>query len=134
MTVQTITLDIPEQIYQRLENTALAMRRSVEEVILHTLKVGSPPVWDDVPAEYQTELAMMDRLEDNALWQIARSYKQHDEMERYDDLLARNQDGLLSTDEQIELQSLRQEAELFMLRKAHAAALLTWRGHTVPRS
>ena len=132
MSVESVTLEVPERIYRRLENTAEAMRRSIEEIMLHSLDVGSPPVWDDVPAEYQAELASLDRLEDDALQQISRSAKNSEQMKRYDELLSRNQDSALSTNEKIELQNLRQEAELFMLRKAHAAALLRWRGHTVP--
>lgn len=91
--------------------------------------MSSPPAWDDVPAEFQADLAAMDRLDDAALWQIARSRKSPAEMSRYDELLEQNQDGLLNDSEQLELQSLRQEADRFMLRKAHAAALLRWRGH-----
>jgi len=134
MAVETVKLDIPEMVYRRLESTARAMRRSVEDVMLYALKVGSPPTWDDVPAEFQADLAVMDRLEDDALWPIARSKKELWELKRYDELLALNQDGLLSDSEKQELKLLRTEAERFMLRKAHAAALLRWRGHTVPRN
>lgn len=136
MTVETVpfTLDIPEFTYRRLESTARAMRRSLQEIMLHTLNVGSPPAWDDVSAEYQTELAVMDRMEDDALWPIARSRREIDEMERYDELLTLNQNGQLSPEQKLELQALRKEADLFMLRKAHAAALLSWRGHKVPRA
>jgi len=87
-------------------------------------------VCHDVPAEFQADLAAMDRLDDAALWQIARSRKTEAEMNRYDELLAQNQDGQLTPAEKQELQQLRQEADRFMLRKAHAAALLRWRGHT----
>lgn len=134
MTVETVQLDVPEIVYQRMKNTAQAMRRSVEDVMVHALRVGSPPTWDDVPAEFQTDLARMDRMEDDALWVFARSKKTADEMQRYDELLARHQDGLLTDSEKQELAQLRMEADRFMLRKAHAAALLRWRGHTVPRN
>ncbi len=43
---QTVTLQIPELLYQRLVNTARATNRPLEEVMLHALKVGSPPDWD----------------------------------------------------------------------------------------
>ncbi|MCE7983756.1 MAG: hypothetical protein DYG89_21485 [Caldilinea sp. CFX5] len=134
MLVETGKLDIPDLVYRRLENTAKAMRRSVEDVMVYALKVGSPPVWDDVPPEFQADLAAMDRLEDDALWRIARSKKELTSLQRYDELLARNQDNLLTDSEKQELQQLRTEADRFMLRKAHAAALLRWRGYTVPRN
>jgi hypothetical protein len=132
MLAETVTLKIPEALYRRLQSTAQSTQRSLDDVILHALQVGSPPVWDDVPAEFQADLAAMDRLDDASLWQIARSRKTEAEMSRYDELLAQNQDGQLTSAEKQELQQLRQEADRFMLRKAHAAALLCWRGHTVP--
>jgi hypothetical protein len=53
-------------------------------------------------------------------------------MERYQELLDNNANGVLSVDERDELVRLRVEFDRFMLRKAHAAALLCWRGHRVP--
>lgn len=134
MAVETVKLDIPEFVYRRLENTAKAMRRSVQDVMVYALKVGSPPTWDDVPPEFQADLAVMDRLEDDALWAIARSKKDPTDLSRYDELLERNQDNLLTDQEKQELKQLHLEADRFMLQKAHAAALLRWRGHLVPRN
>lgn len=129
---QTITLQIPEPLYHRLINTADATNRPLEEVMLHALKVGSPPDWDNVPDEFQVALAALDRMEDEALWKIARSRKTLAEMERYNTLLEHNQDGTLTDAERAELTALRTEADCFMLRKAQAAALLRWRGHHAP--
>ncbi|MEZ4712779.1 MAG: hypothetical protein R3A44_36665 [Caldilineaceae bacterium] len=133
MPVESVKLDIPTEVYRRLENTARSMAQPLQEVILHALSIGSPPTWEDAPAEFQTELAVMDRLDDSSLWKIARSKKRPEDMLRYDELLERNQDGVLTDGEKLELQSLRHEADLFMLRKAHAAALLKWRGYSVPK-
>ncbi|NET55288.1 MAG: hypothetical protein F6K47_03565 [Symploca sp. SIO2E6] len=127
----TITLQIPDFIYQRLVNTAQATERSIEAVMLHALQIGSPPNWSDVPEEFQTDLAVLGRLEDQALWQIAQSHKTPEEMERHYWLLAQNQERSLTDAEQIELQQLKISADRFMLRKAHAAALLKWRGYKV---
>lgn len=131
---ETITLQLPDRLYQRLVNTAQATRRPLAEVIIHSLKVGSPPDWDDVPEEFQADLAALDRLHDDALWQIARSRKTAEGMERYDELLVRNREGTLSDSERLELSVLRQEADRFMLCKAQAAVLLRWRGYQVPVS
>jgi len=131
MVVETVTLKLPENIYRRLVSHADATRRPLEDVILHALKVGSPPVWEDVPAEFQATLAEMDRLDDDALWEIARGRKTVFEMARYDELLEINTQGSMSEAERLELTGLRREADQFMLRKAHAAALLRWRGHPV---
>jgi paraquat-inducible protein B len=132
MPVETVTLQIPEIIYQRLVNTARATGRSLEEVILQAIKVGSPPTWDDVPEEFQADIAALDKLDDNALWQILHSRKTASDMERYNILLERNSNGTLTEAERLELIALRHEADLFMLRKAQASVLLRWRGHIVP--
>ena len=129
---ETITLQVPEPLYGRLVSAARATGRSLEEIMLHALKVGSPPNWEDVPAEFQADLAALDRMEDEALWRIARSQKTEADMERHFFLLERNQENLLTEAEQIELANLRTEADRFMLRKAQAAALLRWRGYSVP--
>jgi hypothetical protein len=132
MLVETVTLQIPEILYQRLVNTAHATQRPLEEVMLHALQVGSPPCWDDVPEEFQAELAALDKLDDNTLWQIFNSYKTVADMERYNILLEANSIGQLSEAEHLELLSLRHNADLFMLRKAQAAVLLRWRGYNLP--
>ncbi|MEW6496289.1 MAG: hypothetical protein AB1589_27770 [Cyanobacteriota bacterium] len=121
---QTVTLQLSEPLYQRLVNTARATNRPLEEVMLHALKVGSPPDWDNVLDEFQVDLAALDRMEDEALWKIAQSRKTVAEMERYNILLERNQEGTLTDAEPAELTALRTEADGYMLRKAQAAALL----------
>ncbi len=127
----TITLEIPEHIHTRLVNTAEATRRPLNEIILRVLQVGSPPNWDDMPSEFQADLAALDRLDDGALWQIARSQKTDAELERYDELLERNQNASLTEAEKAKLTALRKEADCFMLRKAQATVLLRWRGHSL---
>jgi hypothetical protein len=134
MSAETVTLQIPEILYQRLVNTAHATQRPLEEVMLHALQVGSPPAWDDVPEEFQAEIAVLDKVNDNNLWHIVHSRKTADEMERYNILLEGNSSGTLTEAERLELISLRHEADLFMLRKAHAGVLLRWRGYSVPAS
>jgi hypothetical protein len=132
MTTRTITLRLPESMYTRLQQAARATGRSLDDVLLHAVQVGSPPRWDDVPAEFQADLAALDRLDDEALWHIARSRKREADMERYQELLDKNANGVLSTEERDELVRLRAEFDRFMLCKVHAAALLRWRGYQVP--
>ncbi len=134
MTIQYVSLPIPEHLYLRFEQAAKATRQSVTDVLLHAVEVGSPPGWDDAPAEFQAELAAIDRLDDKALWQIARSQQREEEMNRYEDLLRKNANDTLTAVEQDELNHLHHEADRLMLGKAHAAALLRWRGHRLPPS
>jgi hypothetical protein len=129
--VATVTLKIPDDVYQRLELNAQATQRSIEDILAHVLKVGSPPEWSDVPVEFQADLQGLDALDDRALQQLASAQKPESELERYDELLELNANGNLSPAEQAELEVLRKAAECFMLRKAQAAVLLRWRGYKV---
>ena len=74
----------------------------------------------------------MDRLDDDALWKLARGRRSETEMVRYDELLGESAAGALGDAGRSELEMLRREADRFMLIKAHAAVLLRWRGHDVP--
>ena len=130
---ETVVLQIPEALYQRLAIAAGATQRSLEDIILQALQIGSPPTWKDVPEEFQTDLASLDRLDDDSLWQIARSQKTQLEMEPYESLLSKQQNTALTDSERLELDNLRKDSDRFMLRKSQATAILKWRGHNVSR-
>lgn len=131
MPAETVTLQIPEIIYTRLVNTAKATQRPLEEIILRVLQIGSPPAWDDIPSEFQAEVAALDKLDDDSLWLRARAHKTTQDMERYNILLEGNSNGTLSEEERLELMTLRHEMDAFMLCKAQATVLLRWRGHNI---
>lgn len=128
---EAITLQVPETIYQRLVNTARATR-PLEDIVLRVLEVGSPPKWTDVPETFQQDLAALDSLENDALWQIAYSKISENIPAELDALLEPQQSHPLTADEQTTLKKLQTEADRFMLRKAQAVAILRWRGCHVP--
>ncbi len=132
MPARTVTMQLPENLYLRLQQTAQATQQPFEAIVLRALQVGSPPTWDNAPAEFQADLAALDRLDDTALWRIARSKATTAQMDRYQSLLDKNANTTLSAEEQTDLAQLRADLDRQMLRKAHAAALLQWRGHQIP--
>ena len=132
MTLRAVTMQLPENLYLRLQHTARATQQSFEEILLRALQVGSPPTWETASAEFQADLAALDRLDDAALWRIARSRATRTPMDRYQTLLDKNANESLSAEEREELTQLRTEFDRQMLRKVHAAALLQWRGHQIP--
>jgi hypothetical protein len=132
MTLRTVTMQLPENLYLRLQQTAQATKQSFEAILLRALQVGSPPTWDTAPAEFQVDLAALDRLDDAALWSVARYHPSTAQTDRYQQLVDQNANDRLSPQEQAELSRLRAEFDRDMLRKAHAAALLQWRGHQIP--
>ena len=132
MTMQSVNIQLPDNLYRRLEKMAGATKRPLEDIIVQAVRVGSPPSWEDAPAEFQADLAALDRLEDDALWQVARGRVTAEEMVRYDELLYKNANEQISPAEKMELGQLRTEADRFMLRKAQAAVILRWRGYPIP--
>ena len=133
MTVQTITLGLPETIRKQLESQARAKARPIEEVALQVLTRSlPPPVEDDLPASLRAELRAMNRLSDQSLGDIAAGTMNPDKVALYDVLLERLQDQTLTSEGREWLARLREEADTLMLRKAHAYALLKSRGHTLP--
>jgi NADP-dependent 3-hydroxy acid dehydrogenase YdfG len=125
--VATVTLKIPDDVYQRLALNAQATQRSIEDILAHVLKVGSPPEWRDVPEEFQADLQDLDALSDRALQALDSAQMAESTLERYDELLESNVTGSLSGSEQAELEVLRKASERFILQKAQATVLLRWR-------
>jgi hypothetical protein len=134
MNVRTVTLQLPENLYLRLQQAAQSTKQSLNEVFLHVVQVGSPPGWEDIPAEFQADVAALDRLDDAALWRTVRQKQPDAEMKTYQELLDKHANSTISEVEAHTLHTLRTEADRFMIRKAHAAALLRWRGHHIPPS
>jgi hypothetical protein len=132
MTTHAVTLQLPEHVYLRLQLIARATHQSFDDVVLRAIQVGAPPSWEDAPAEFQADLAVLDRLDDAALWHIVRRRQTTAEMVRYQELLDKNANDTPSDAERAELTQLRTAADRFMLRKVQAAALLRWRGHHLP--
>jgi len=128
----TLTLTLPESLYSRFERQAQAVARTVEEFLLQTLTRDAPPIEDDLPLSLQAEFKGMEMLSDNVLWSIAESRMNEDKVLLYDVLLERCQTDTLTTEGQLLLDSLREEADFLMLRKSQAYLLLKNRGHKLP--
>lgn len=90
MVTQEVTISLPESLYLRLQPVAQGTQQSLAEVVLRAVQMGSPPSWEEAPAEYQVELAALDRLDDEVLWRLARSNQLAQDTTRYQELLDKN--------------------------------------------
>jgi hypothetical protein len=130
---RSITVSLPEDLYDQLEARARTAARSVDEMVAQTLARSLPPSAEpELPPAAQAELQAMEHLSDEALWAIARSTANDDKIALYDLLIERQNAGTLTTEGRRLLTDLREEADALMLRKAHAYALLQSRGYTLP--
>jgi len=87
---------------------------------------------DDTPPEFQKDIDMLATMSDEELWEIMLSKVSPTQQRKLHWLLDKNQAGTLTSRERKELESLQFQADKVMLRKAHAAVLLKWRGHRIP--
>ena len=127
---QTLTVKLPDAVYERVVHTAAGWKQPVEKALVHLIKLGLPPL--DVPAEFEADLKALEALDDDALWEVLKSKVPPATQRKLHRLLDKNQAETLTAPERQKLDGLQQEADRTMLCKAHAALLLKWRGHRIP--
>jgi hypothetical protein len=132
VTVQTLTLSLPEPIYRYLEQMAAATRRPVEQVAQESIVGNLPPSVASMPVEAQGELLKLQSMPMEELQHIAASQVPPVQQARHQQLLEKNANGTLTPADRAELAALRTSADHLMLRKAYAWAVLRWRGQPIP--
>lgn len=132
MTVHGINLELPPALYQRLVEIAEASQQPLTDIVIQSIQTGLPPSLEHVPDRFRDDLKALNQLSDDILWDVADRDLAEAKAALYEQLLVKNQQGRLTEDEQQTLDTLREEADLLMLRRAYAAALLKWRGHRIP--
>jgi hypothetical protein len=128
MTLQTITLRLPDMIYRQVERRAQRTRRPVEDELVAVVSSALPAL-DDLPADIADEMAQLGYLTDAELWQAARAALPLSDSERMQALLLKRQRDGLSAAEEREAKRLAHRADRIMLVRSQAAALLQDRGH-----
>lgn len=132
MAADTVTIQVPQALYERLQRVATLTHRPLERLVEQALEQGLPPLPDDVPAAYRDALAALETQPDAQLWQAVNATLPAAIADHLTALRQQRRDGHLSTSEAATLAELQYKADLLPLRKAYAAVLLKWRGHRVP--
>jgi hypothetical protein len=132
MTTQTINIELPEDIYQRLAGMAAVTQRPLQEVIFQTIRGNLPPTLGDLPPEQHALVADLQPLADDMLWAIAREPLPARQWRRHQHLLHKAETAALTGAEQTELTALREVTDQFVTRQSYALALLKWRGYIIP--
>ncbi len=131
MPAQTVTLTLPETLYERAKETAQAVDRSLELVLTQSIALSLPALETDLPPDVRSELVALPLLSDDELWTIARSIMDERQQDRLQYLAEAQKHRSLTLAEQSDLTQLMDEAERVMLRKAEAYRLLARRGYRV---
>jgi plasmid stability protein len=130
VTTQSVTIRLPDPIYQQLKHRADRTRRSIEDELLDVV-TAAVPVANELPEDLVAAILPLAALDDEALWRAARDRISTDAAERLEALgQKRQREGLTETEAQ-EAAALVRQYERAMLVRAHAAALLKQRGHDV---
>jgi predicted transcriptional regulator len=127
---QTVSIELPEPIFRRLQHIAEVTHRSVEDV-LATIVNAALPQTVGAPAEVADELAAMTLFSDAALWTAAKTTFGAEDQHRLDEL---TQDGAarpLTEVQAAELTELIDAYDRAVLRRAKALALLAQRGYNI---
>ncbi len=132
MSEQTIAVEIPHTLYQRLLHLAEVTRRPISNLVVQAIDQNVPPLMDKLPSAMQNELAGLESLPDDRLWEVARSRVSADQQSRYAELMDKERTDGLSGSENTEFENLYHSFDVHMLRKAFAASLLRWRGYALP--
>lgn len=108
---QMLSINVPDQLLDRLNRLAQAASRPVEELVISTLIESVPHPPANLPPEIRKELAGLEQLPDKELSDAAQSALQPE------DLPATYQPGDIT--------------DRLALRKAYALVLWKWRGHSL---
>lgn len=130
MATQSVTLRLPEPLYQQLKRRAEQTRRTVEDEVLEVV-AGAVQVAAELPQDLADAISPLAALDDDALWRAARARLPVDAAERLEELnLKRQREGLTQI-ESDEASTLLRGYERAMLVRAQAAVLLKERGHDI---
>jgi hypothetical protein len=130
--MQTVTVQLPKQVYRRLQRAAEISGKPIAEIAAQSLQENLPPLLDVIPSKFRADLQAMEPLSDDQLWQIARHQVDAKDQRRYRRLAKKSRLGPLTDRERQALSELRTLIDTVMFRKAYAYLLLKWRGHRVP--
>lgn len=130
MSYQQITILLPERLYQQVEKLSQAKQRSVAEEVVAVVSSALPDQ-EEIHASLKAELAQLDQLSDEELWQAARVTAPVEKTGRMQILLDKQQLEGLTAIEREEAELLAYYFDRIMLVRARASVLLKTRGHDI---
>jgi hypothetical protein len=131
MSHPVLTVELPEDVYERVRRAAKGMNQPVEKALADIVRAATPSL-EKVPTEYRAELESLEDLGDDELLRISRSRLAPARQRRMQVLLDKNQRGELTDRERRAMAELRSAGDRLMLRRSYAALLLKYRGHRLP--
>jgi hypothetical protein len=122
-----ITINIPEELYQRAKRFAHLANRDIESVITDTMLSSLPPMREHIDA-----LQPVETLSDEEILKLAQSQMEPEQDVQMSELLAKQRENELTESEAIALATLMQAYQEGWLRKTTALAEAVKRGLMEP--
>ena len=114
MTTQ-LTINLPDEIYHRVQQLAARSNRDVSDILTDTIQWFLPLV--NLQSQFQDPISI---LPDEQVLTLTELQMEAGQDQKLSDLLDRQQAGVLTEIEQLELQALMQVYQVGLLRKATA--------------
>lgn len=130
MTVQTVTLNMPGALYDRVKRRSEQAHRSVEMELLEAVAMAVPAA-DELPPELAETISSLAHLDDETLQRAARSHFSAKKVAELEALHLKRQDEGLTEDEAQRAAELTRQYERAMLIRAQAMGLLMQRGYDI---
>lgn len=124
-----ITITLPDDVYQRAELFAKLANRDLASILADTIQLSIPPVSPEA-----ANLEPVSELSDEQVMALTQLQMEPEQDARLSDLLDRQQSGILTDTERLELQTLMQIYQEGLLRKATALSEAVKRGLMKPLS
>ncbi len=129
MAEKTITLHIPDELYEQVEKAAQASERLVENVLLDSISLFVN--YPQTPQQLNKWVEQLSGYTDSQLWGVIYHRLAENDALRLSELSEKNKQGTISTHEWDELSNLLHLVDRDMLLRSEALLLLKQRGHDV---
>jgi hypothetical protein len=131
MTVQSVTIELPQNVYEQIEQAAQKRKRPLDQLLVEAVTAVAP-VLDTAPLSLRSALAQLAYLNDAALWQAARTSMPPEQRTRLEQLHHKAQkEGLTQEEKEEEEERLLKLYRETLLVRAQAAVLLSQRQYDV---
>ena len=96
----SITINVSDSLYKKLRRAALLFHRPAETIILDSLQHTLPPLFEEIPAEYQDNVFPLLAMNDHELKNEANRTFPREHWPAYESLLERKKTAGLTSDEE----------------------------------
>lgn len=129
MSQQTVHVDLPSELYERLRTIAEASNRPLQTVLVESLEL----LFADLSRDADTLALSLERLSDEQLWAIVHRRLTWPDDVRLRALVSAGTQRALAAEEQAELESLIDQVDRYTLLRSQALLLLHERGNDVAK-